>query len=432
MQATSPRTIVFLESAAAMGGVQFSTLYLAQTLDRARWNPIVVCPREGQLTRACRDAGIEAHVIEWPRLWSTSVRVSRTIRMPNPFAWIWNAMVILRAVRLVHSFLQKRAPNVVMTKGLASHFVGGLAARRLRIPCVWHVQDLISERNLGLYRRVFSFAARRLPARIIVDGTAIKHQLPQSIHSRVAVIHNGVDTSLFNPDRDGSSVRRELAIARDQFVIGHAGRITPWKGQHYLIEAFARIAPEYPNAVLLFVGSPVFDHDGYERRLRAMAAGFGLKHRIIFASYRHDLAHVFSAMDIFAFTSIEKDTSPLVLLSAMSNGLPIVAFDIEGVRELVENSQSLMLVPVANAEELAQSLRSLIESQQLRLRLSQAARRAAETKFNLNRYVSRIESELIQACSPGEAIGACDPFDDHRRIMAASSGQTSPVSAIGS
>jgi glycosyltransferase involved in cell wall biosynthesis len=116
----------------------------------------------------------------------------------------------------------------------------------------------------------------------------------------------------------------------------------------------------------------------------------------------------------------------------MSNGLPIVAFDIEGVRELVENSQSLMLVPVANAEELAQSLRSLIESQQLRLRLSQAARRAAETKFNLNHYASRIESELIQACSPGEAIGASDPLDDHRRIMAASSGQTSPASAIGS
>jgi glycosyltransferase involved in cell wall biosynthesis len=352
--------------------------------------------------------------------------------MPNPTAWIWNAMVILRAVRLVHSFLQKRSPNVLITKGLASHFIGGFAARRLGIPCVWHVQDLISGRSFGIYRRIFRLAASRLPARIIVDGTAIKHQLPQSIHSRVAVIHNGVDTSLFNPDRDGSAVRRELAIAPDQLVIGHAGRITPWKGQHYVIEAFARIAAEYPNAVLLFVGSPVFDHDGYERQLRRMAADFGLQNRIIFSGYRGDLARVLSAIDIFAFTSVEKDTSPLTLLSAMSSGLPIVAFDIEGVRELVENSQSLMLVPVANAEELAQSLRSLIESQQLRLRLSQAARRAAETKFNLNHYVSRIESELIQACSPGEAIGACDPFDDHRRIMAASSGQTSPVSAIGS
>jgi glycosyltransferase involved in cell wall biosynthesis len=393
MQATSPCTVVFLESAAAMGGVQFSTLYLAQTLDRARWNPIVVCPKEGQLTRACRDAGIETHVIEWPRLWSTSVRVSRTLRLPNPFAWIWNAMVILRAVRLLQSFLQKRSPNVLMTKGLASHFVGGFAARRLRIPCVWHVQDLISERSFGVYRRIFGLAAR-LPRRIIVDGRAIKDQLPSSIHSRISVVHNGVDTNVFRPGLDGSVARRELGIALDQLVIGHVGRITPWKGQHYLIEAFARIAPEYPNAVLLFVGAPVFDHDGYEQRLRAMAAAFGLKNRIIFAGYRHDLANVFSAMDIFAFTSIEKDTSPLALLSAMASGLPIVAFDIEGVRELIHGDNNLLLTPVHDAHQLAQSLRVMISDEQLRSRLSEAARRSAETNLSLDLHVNRVEDIL--------------------------------------
>lgn len=83
------RRVVFVECAAAMGGVQFSTLYLAQALNRARWKAIVVCPEKGDLTRACRETGVEVHVVPQPRSWSTSVRVGNK-RVPNPFAWLRN------------------------------------------------------------------------------------------------------------------------------------------------------------------------------------------------------------------------------------------------------------------------------------------------------------------------------------------------------
>jgi glycosyltransferase involved in cell wall biosynthesis len=389
--------VVFIESASAMGGVQFSTLYLAQALDRARWNPIVVCPAEGDLTRACRDARVETQLLKWPRTWSTSVRVGRNTRLPNPFAWLWNVIVMFRAVRRLGALLQQQSPDVLLTKGLQSHFIGGFAARRVRIPCVWHVQDLISDRSFGIYRRIFSLAASRLPQQIIVDGRAIKDQLPESIHSRVSVVHNGVDTTVFCTERDGSAVRCELGIGPDQLVIGHTGRMTPWKGQHYLIDAFAKIAREFPNAVLLLVGSPVFDHDGYESRLRAMAREYQLADRIIFAGYRHDLPNVLAAMDVFAFTSIEKDTTPLALLSAMSSGLPIVAFDIEGVREICGDEQSFPVVPVGDSKALAQSLSSLIGNQALRLRLGENAHRLAEQKFSLERYVSNMELALTNS-----------------------------------
>src|SRR5258706_10854108 len=89
-----PRTVVFVESAAAMGGVQFSTLYLAQRLNRERWKPIVICPEEGDLTQACRDAGVETQVLNQPSLLSTSVRVGSQLRLPNPLAWAWGGYAI--------------------------------------------------------------------------------------------------------------------------------------------------------------------------------------------------------------------------------------------------------------------------------------------------------------------------------------------------
>ncbi len=393
------RTVVFIESAAAMAGVQFSTLYLAQMLDRSRWRPIVICPREGKLTQACRDADVETRVLSHPRLWSTSFRFGSNPRLPNPFAWAWNAFVVIRASQVLKKSLSKSSPDVIVTKGLSSHFIGGFAARRLSVPCVWHVQDFISERSFGIYRHIFGAAARRLPQRIIADGATIKAQLPKSLEPEVSVIHNGTDTHAFQPALDGSAVRRQLGISEDQLVIGHVGRITPWKGQHYLIEAFAHLATQFPNVTLLFVGSPLFDRDAYERRLRTMVDEFGLYDRIKFAGYRHDLPNVLAAMDIFAFTSIEKDTSPLALLSAMSSGLPIVAFDIEGVRELINNQDELLCVTVGSTEELECSLAKLISDEHLRGKLGRAARESAERNFNLAKHVSRIESILVKASS---------------------------------
>lgn len=417
-----------------MGGVQFSTLYLAQNLNHRQWKPTVLCPEEGDLTRACREVGIETRIVGYPRLWSTSVRIGHHTRIPNPFAWIWNLGVMWRAAQRVKRFIAESSPDVVVTKGLASHFIGGLAAGSLRIPCVWHVQDLISERNFGIYRHIFGLAALRLPRRIIVDGAAIKEQLPATLKSRISIVHNGVDTNVFRPGRDGSTVRQELGISQDQLVIGHAGRITPWKGQHYLIEAFARIANEHSNAMLLLAGSPVFDNDAYERRLRSMAFEFGLQDRVKFAGYRHDLPNVLAAMDIFAFTSVEKDTSPLALLSAMSTGLPIVAFDIEGVRELIDCDESLMLVPVGDPNELGRTLRELISDQERRSRLAQCARRAAETKFSLKQFVNQIEAVLSQVHQSASSSTAEDPEDSAEKqratLYSAAAAKTSVVSAV--
>ena len=304
-----------------------------------------------------------------------------------------------RAVRRLTNFLRRTSPDVVVTKGLSSHFVGGLAARKSLIPCVWHVQDFISERSFGIYRRIFGWAARWLPQSIIVDGAMIEKQLPTSLQLRTSVVHNGVDTNIFRPGLDGSVVREELGIPHDHVVIGHAGRITPWKGQHYLIEAFARIADQHPNVSVLIAGSPVFDNDSYQRRLQTMAAESGLENRIKFAGFRRDLANVFAAMDIFAFTSIEKDTSPLALLSAMSSGLPIVAFDIEGVTELFDGDDCLLCVPIGRTEDLAVSLARLISDEALRSCLGERARELAKRQYSLEQYVGRIESVLLKVTS---------------------------------
>ncbi len=385
-----PRKVVFVESVSAMGGVQFSTIYLAQHLDPKRWEPLVVCSGKGDLTEACSRLGIRTHVLVQPAVRSTSIRIGRDTRVPNPVAWLWNSLALLVSARRLARFLSQIDPDLVVTKGLISHFHGGLAARRSGVPCIWHVQDFISERFFSLYRRIFSLAARVLPDHIIADGAAIARQL-NSAGDRVSVVLNGVDANVFRPDINSVRVREELEIPPGKTIIGQVGRMTPWKGQHYLLEAFARIAADVPDAYLVFVGDPVFDTDAYQSRLLDLTAKFGLSDRVRFMGYRHDLPEVLASMDVFAFTSVEKDTSPLTLLSAMSSGLPIVAFDIEGVSELIDTDEQLLLAPVKNVDALAGSLLRLCQDHDLGRRLGSAARQLAVKNFSLERYVARME-----------------------------------------
>lgn len=392
----SRRKVVIVECAAAMGGVQFSTLYLVQHLDPTVWEVVVVCPEEGDLTEACHRSGIRVEVLKQPAQHSTSVRIGGDTRVPNPAAWLANGFGMIVAARRLARFLEQEKPFLVLTKGLFPHFYGGLAARMSGIPCIWHAQDFVSERHFGIYRRGIGFAARRLPGHIIADGAAIGRQLPRAIQDRISIIHNGVDSNVFRPGLDGSKVREELGLSAGAIVIGHLARMTPWKGQHYLLEAFAQIAHREPDAHLLFVGDPVFDNDSYQNELLSLTAKLGLNERVKFAGYRHDTPEVLAAMDIFAFTSVEKDTSPLALLSAMSSGLPIVAFDIDGVRELIEGDEYMLTVPCAQADKLSSALLKLISDEQLRTQLGQSVRRLAERRFSLDRHVASIEEVLLK------------------------------------
>ncbi|MCW5853498.1 MAG: glycosyltransferase family 4 protein [Anaerolineae bacterium] len=393
----SQRSVVFVSSAAAMGGVEFSTVYLAQRLSPARWRPLVICPARGSLWEECQHASLPCRILPRPALRSTSFRVHGDLRLPNPCAWTWDMGVLLAAARTLARHLADLRPDLVVTKGLFAHLYGGLAARQLGLRCIWHVQDLISERFWGLYRRMFGVAARWLPDAIIADGSPIARQLPQCVQDRVAVILNGVDTEVFRPGLQGVAVRDAWGIARDELVIGHVARLTPWKGQHHLLEAFAQLAATYQHTRLVFVGAPVFDDNSYERRLRERTRALSLTDRVVFAGYRTDLPQVLAAMDIFAYPSVEKDTSPLALLSALAAGRPTIAFDIEGVREVMDGAGRL--VPVTSSTDLAEAINVLVEDADQRNHLAHLARQRAESHFSLNSHTRQMEAVFERVAS---------------------------------
>jgi glycosyltransferase involved in cell wall biosynthesis len=316
----------------------------------------------------------------------------------NPFALIFDVISFIVGARWLVRFLRTGQTDLIVPKGLLAQFSGGFAARWTNIPCVWYIQDRVSERAGGIFPRVLARAARLLAREIIVDAESIARQLTPIIAAdHIHVIWNGVDTQEFSPRIDGTNVRAEWNVLPGDILIGSMGRLTPWKGQRLLVWAFAKIASRFPSARLVLVGSALFDTDTYARALKREVAQAGLADRVIFAGFREDTPQVLAALDIFAHTALEKDSSPLAVVSAMASGKPIVCSAVDGTVQLFRDGEDGLVFPPGDADVLAEHLATLLNDPGLRRRLGQAARVKADQELSAEPYARRCESVFQRA-----------------------------------
>ena len=397
-----PVKIAFLHQTSTMGGVEFSTLYLSQQLDPKRFHPLVICPQDGELPARCRVSGVDVVVDPWPRFFNTGL-VVHGHTMANPFALFANGVMIsLSAKRLAKQLLSLEV-KLVCTKGMFAHFYGGLAGRLCKLPVVWHLQDMMHPRRaLGLYPALLSLGGWFLADQVIVDAAAISGQLwPMVRRSRgVTVIYNGVDTAELHPELDGRPLRQEFGLGPTDLVVGTVARLTPWKGQAVMVRAAALLAERFPACRFLVIGAPVFDTDRYERALRRLVEELGLESRVVFTGYRHDLPTVLAALDLYVQPSLEKDTSPLSLVSAMATGLPVVASRVPGIEEIVGPDQGKLVAP-GDDRALASAIGDLLADPAERKRLGAGARRRAEVDLSVNVFAERCQTVFSRAVERG-------------------------------
>jgi glycosyltransferase involved in cell wall biosynthesis len=389
--------IAFLGNTARMSGVEFSTLYTARVLSSDRWKPVVIVPEEGDLTARCSAEGISYEVVPMPSTFSVGFRLGG-VTLPNPFALLANAGVVLAGAMRIRGFLRKFAPDIVVTKGMASHFSGGLAGALAGVPCVWHVQDRVSERLGKLYPLVISLAGRFFANHIIADAESIASQVGLLVpHSRITIVWNGVDTGEFGPHIDGSQVRREWGIKEQELLIGAVARITPWKAQHLLLEACVDLFKGYSALKVVLVGTPLFDGDRYLRDLQEFVRRHAQTGRVIFAGFRWDLPQVLGAMDVFVHTAVEKDSSPLAVVSAMASGKTMICPRLPGIAELLSEGEDALLYTPGDSGSLKAQLARVIEDNALAMRLGKNAREKALREFGLKRFAQRCEEVFARA-----------------------------------
>lgn len=192
---------------------------------------------------------------------------------------------------------------------------------------------------------------------------------------KIEVIHNGVDTKFFKPSK--KTFREKNADKFDTLLV-YLGRLVEQKGLIHLIDAMADVVKEYPKTGVLIAGK------GKEKeRLQKRARRLGLSGNVVFSGFipEEQLPNLYSSADIFVLPSLW-EVLGISLLEASACGVPLLASDVGGIPEVVEDGVNGFLFKAGDVKELAQKIRILVGDPKMRRKMGRESRRIAAKKFN--------------------------------------------------
>ena len=321
------------------------------------------------------------------------------IRRPGVevFALHRSRVGIWRVRRELFSLCRHLRPAIIHSRnmsGLDAIVPAMLAGvrRRLHGEHGWDVGDLRGERRKPAL-------VRRLHSPFVSRYVTVSRDLARYLESRVGIaasrithICNGVDTNRFAPTGEGPRRRRLPAALRDEnrVLIGTVGRIQPVKDQMLLLRAFAaarEAQPELRDRMRLAVvgDGPLLGE------LRALAASLGIAGETWLPGALDDVPEVLRAFDLFVLPSLNEGISNTIL-EALASGLPVVATNVGGNPELIDDGVTGKLVAAGDLATLARTIGEYAADGVLRRRQSEAARRVAIERFSLATMVGRYQA----------------------------------------
>lgn len=344
-----------------MGGAENMLMTFLRHADRARIEPAVVFFEDGPWAAEVRALGIDAVVLPTGRF-----------REPHRGA---------AAIARLAKELRRRRPALVVNwftraqlYGAAAAVLAGLGGR-----VVWWQHGVVGD-DLWLDRGATALPARAIGTSSRANAAAQARLRPRR---RTFAVHPGVEAP--RPSRE------PLEIPDDAFVVGTVGRLQPWKAQHTLIEAIAD-----SDVQALIVGGDAHDlAPDYGPWLRRRAEELGVADRVTFTGHTESVGGYLSAMDAFVSTS---PTEPfgMALVEAMALGLPVIAVDAPGPREIVDPERSGLIVEPAG---LAGAIDRLVGDAELRSRLAAGARERYRAAFTPERMCAALTARLEElAC----------------------------------
>jgi len=302
-----------------------------------------------------------------------------------------------KAFLVMRHILKKNNFTIVHTHTSKAGFLGRLAARSARTPLVIHTPHghvlfgYFGKVKTQIFKLLEKFTARITDTIIALTEREKKDYVTAKMANRdkITVIHSGIELekykNLSNEDRE--TLKKTLKIPNEALIIGTAGRLVPVKGPEYLIKAAEIILSKNPDADVYFL----FAGDGDQKIvLMDLADKLGIKKNIVFLGFRDDLIAILSLCDIFVLPSLNEGMGR-VLVEAMALGKPIIASNICGIPDLIQNGKNGYLVPPKNPDELARYIQILLEDKNKRIQMGMEGEKLSSNYSAVN-MVEKIES----------------------------------------
>ncbi len=395
--------VLIVNHAVEIGGAERVLLRFLERMDRELFEPALACPHPGPLTGEAAALGLDVH-LGYPatsllQVKRKSLGESRLSALAYPYGM---ARTVFGLARLVRG----GGFDLVFTNSAKADIYGSLAARVAGKPVVWRLHDIVdsdafNRLNITLFRAFATLFATR----VLTVSWAVRDALAALGVSgdKIAVVYNGIDLEGADTRSQRAGVRKEWGLAEGALVAGLVGRLVDWKGPDRFLEAAALVAERIPEARFMLVGDAIFGEADYVDGLKEMAARLGLGDHVIFTGFQEDALRVMAGLDVLVHASLLPDPLPTVLIEAMALGLPVVAADAGGVREIVRDGVTGMLVRPGDVKAMSKAIRALLSDSGKAVEMGAAGRERARELFDIERQARQLEEEMLSMLSTAEA-----------------------------
>ncbi len=376
-------------------------LTFLRNIDRSRFDVTVILPGEGSFSMALAASGIPVSILRLP---IGLVRLKRGKALQSLLLLLRFFFPFLFFLLSLSSYLKRNHFELVLTNTIKSHLYGSLAARLCSVPLIWRFHDILSPDDFNpLLIQFLAFFGKRFPKKILaVSKVTRDHLLQHGIErGRIEVIFNSVDAERLETKGPFKNIREEYRLGNGAKLVGCIGRIIPQKGQRVLLSAVPGVLRRRPDAIFLIVGDVFLKDELYKEELFEFIKDNGIEESARLTGFRTDIGDVIRSLDFVVFPSVAPEAFPLSVLEAMSLGKPVIASDIGGVQEIIEDGVTGLLVEPNQPGQITEKVLYLLNDPQSCERIGQRAKEFVNTKFSMKNYVLDME-EACRAVASGE------------------------------
>lgn len=363
--------ILHLDFHRGWGGQPSRILMGSRELARRGHEVGIAAPGDGTLAERARAEGL---------------RVFGQMRFHKPKRILSLGRDIVALRRLLDSF----RPDIVHSHGSQDTWTT-IFANRFGGPRLPHVLTRHNSKHVACSAANRYLYGRAIDLLVVVSGGVLERYEEFFRHgvldpAAIPVISSSIDFPRFDAPLDRDSARRELGAAPGTAVVGSFGRLVRDKGHDILLRAFPQVLAARPDALLAIAGT------GSEAAsLEALASRLGLGQRVRFLGFRDDLPLLTAGLDVSVLASVDCDASPAVVKEAMYLRRPVVVTDIGGLREMVEDGVTGMLVPPGNPPALARAILALLGDPASAARMGERAREIVRTRYSIETLADAYE-----------------------------------------
>ncbi len=354
--------ICFFNSVKSWGGGEKWHLDISKKMHSKGYNVMLVSHPHSELHRRAETSGIDYR----------GIRVSN-LSFLNPF----------KIAKIFHLLRSENVGTIIIN--LSSDLkVAGIAAKLAGVKnIIYRRGSAIAIRNTFLNR----FLYREVVTEIIANSeetsrTILLNNNKLVPRDKIKIIYNGIDLDNYDTQKDSPMYER----TDGEIVIGNAGRLSEEKGQIYLVELAARLKEKGKKFKILIAGTGKL-----KARLKKYARALDVEDEVIFLGFVENIKNFTASIDIFVLTSLYEGFG-YVLVEAMAEKKPIVAFDIHSSAEIVLNGQTGYLVERSNIEELTARVDQLMSDHALREEMGRKGRERVEEVFTFSETLYKVEN----------------------------------------